>query len=183
MAQAVAQGARAAGASKVDIKRVPDLAPDEPVRRAAGTANPPAAIAQPGDLANYDAILFGTPSRFGGMSGSMRHFLDQCEALWLSGALVGKLGSVFTASAMQQGGHESTLLGFHPTLLQLGMIVVGLPRSEQTPLGLDSIEGGAPYGAFTVAGAPDERMPSEQELAMARDQGRHVATIAGKLFS
>ena len=183
MANAVAEGAREAAVSKVDIKRVPELVPQEVFAKAGGKANQPAPVAQPGDLANYDAIIFGTPTRFGNMAGQMRNFLDQLGGLWMSGALVGKVGSVFCSSATQHGGQESTLLTFHPTLLHLGMIVVGLPYSEQTQMGLDEIKGGSPYGASTIAGAQGERMPSQQELSMARYQGRHVASIASKLFS
>jgi len=182
MAQAVAEGAREGAASKVDIKRVPELVPDDVFRKAGGKAGQPAQVAQPGDLANYDAIIFGTPTRFGNMTAQMRNFLDQCGALWVSGALVGKVGSVFTSSATQHGGQESTILTFHPTLLHLGMIIVGLPYSEQTQMGIDEIKGGSPYGASTIAGGQGERQPSQQELSMARFQGRHVTTIAGKLF-
>jgi NAD(P)H dehydrogenase (quinone) len=183
MAQAVADGAREASASKVDIKRVPELVPDEVFKKAGGKANQAAPVAQPGDLANYDAIIFGTPTRFGNMTGQMRNFLDQCGALWVSGALVGKVGSVFTSSATQHGGQESTILTFHPTLLHLGMIIVGLPYAEQTQMGIDEIKGGSPYGASTIVGGQGERMPSQQELSMAKYQGRHVTSIASKLFS
>ena len=182
MAEAIAAGAREANASKVDIKRVPELMPDEVFRKSGGKAQT-APVAQPGDLANYDALIFGTPTRFGNMAGQMRNFLDQCGALWMSGALVGKVGSVFASSATQHGGQESTILTFHPTLLHLGMIVVGLPYAEQTQMGIDEIKGGSPYGASTIAGGQGERMPSQQELSMARFQGRHVTTIAAKLFS
>jgi NAD(P)H dehydrogenase (quinone) len=174
MANAVAQGAREAGA-QVDIKRVPETVPG-------GKADQPAPVAQPSELPNYDAIIFGTPTRFGNMSGQMRNFLDQTGALWMSGALVGKVGSVFTSSATQHGGQESTILTFHPTLLHHGMIVVGLPYAEARQMGLEEIKGGSPYGASTIAGGQGERMPSAQELGMAAYQGKHVATIAKKLF-
>ena len=182
MANAVAQGAREVAGAQVDLKRVPETMSDELFAKAGGKANQSAPIAQPADLANYDAILFGTPTRFGNMTGQMRTFLDQTGALWMSGALVGKVGSVFVSSATQHGGQESTILTFHPTLLHQGMVIVGLPYAEQRQMGLDEIKGGSPYGASTIAGGQGERMPSEQELGMARFQGRHVTTIATKLF-
>jgi NAD(P)H dehydrogenase (quinone) len=181
MAQAVAKGAREV-ATQVDIKRVPETMPDEAFRSAGGKANQAAPVAQPGELANYDGILFGTPTRFGNMTGQMRTFLDQTGGLWMQGALVGKVGSVFTSSATQHGGQESTILTFIPTLLHQGMVVVGLPYSEQRQMGLDEIKGGSPYGASTIAGGSGERMPSELELGMAAFQGKHVTTIAKKLF-
>jgi NAD(P)H dehydrogenase (quinone) len=182
MANAVAAGAREVAGSKVDLKRVPETVPAEVFKSSGGKADQAAAVAQPAELANYDAILFGTPTRFGNMSGQMRTFLDQTGALWMSGALVGKVGSVFTSSATQHGGQESTILTTHVTLLHQGMILVGLPYAEQRQMGLDEIKGGSPYGASTIAGGQGERMPSEQELGMARFQGKHVATIAAKLF-
>jgi len=182
MAQAVAQGAREVAGAQVDLKRVPETMADDAFRAAGGKANQAAPVAQPAELANYDAILFGTPTRFGNMTGQMRSFLDQTGALWMSGALVGKVGSVFCSSATQHGGQESTILTFHPTLLHHGMIVVGLPYAEQRQMGLDEIKGGSPYGASTIAGGQGERQPSAQELGMAAFQGRHVATIATKLF-
>jgi NAD(P)H dehydrogenase (quinone) len=182
MAGAIAEGAREVAGAQVDVKRVPETVPDEVFRKSGGKANQPAPVAQPGDLANYDAIIFGTPTRFGNMCGQMRNFLDQTGALWMSGALVGKVGSVFASSATQHGGQESTILSFHTTLLHQGMVIVGLPYSEQRQMGLDEIKGGSPYGASTIAGAQGERMPSQQELGMARFQGRHVTTIASKLF-
>jgi NAD(P)H dehydrogenase (quinone) len=182
MAEAVAQGAREVGGAQVDIKRVPETMPADVFAKAGGKANQSAAVAQPTELANYDAIVFGTPTRFGNMTGQMRNFLDQTGGLWMSGALVGKVGSIFTSSATQHGGQESTILTFIPTLLHQGMIVVGLPYSEQRQMGLDEIKGGSPYGASTIAGGQGERMPSAQELGMARFQGKHVATIATKLF-
>ena len=182
MATAIAEGAREVSGSTVDIKRVPETMPDEAFRQAGGKANQVAPVAAPGELANYDAIIFGTGTRFGNMTGQMRTFLDQTGSLWMSGALVGKVGSVFSSSATQHGGQESTILTFHPTLLHHGMVVVGLPYSEARQMGLDEIKGGSPYGASTIAGGKGERMPSEQELGMARFQGRHVTTIATKLF-
>jgi NAD(P)H dehydrogenase (quinone) len=182
MANAVAAGAREVSGAMVDIKRVPETVPDELFRQSGGKADQAAPIAKPDELANYDAIIFGTGTRFGNMTGQMRTFLDQTGPLWMSGALVGKVGSVFSSSATQHGGQESTILTFHPTLLHHGMVIVGLPYSESRQMGLDEIKGGSPYGASTIAGAKGERMPSEQELGMARFQGRHVATIASKLF-
>ena len=181
MAQAEAEGARELAGTEVVIKRVPELMSDDAVRAVGGKLDQAAPVAVPAELAEYDGIIFGTPTRFGNMTGQMRNFLDQTGALWMSGALVGKVGSVFTSSATQHGGQESTILTFHPTLLHLGMVVVGLPYSEQRQMGLDEIKGGSPYGASTIAGGQGERQPSEQELGMARFQGRHVATIATKL--
>ena len=181
MAQAEAEGAREVAGTDVAIKRVPELMPEDAARKAGVKLDQPAPIAEPKELADYDAILFGTPTRYGNMAAQMRNFLDQTGSLWLSGALVGKVGSVFTCTATQHGGQESTLLTFHPTLLHLGMIVVGLPYSAQEQMGLEEIKGGSPYGASTIAGAKGERMPSEVELKMARFQGRHVAGIAAKL--
>jgi NAD(P)H dehydrogenase (quinone) len=182
MAQAEAEGAREVAGTEVVIKRVPELAPEEVLRKSGAKLDQQAPVASPQELGDYHAIIFGTPTRYGNMTGQMRNFLDQTGALWQSGALVGKVGSVFTSSATQHGGQESTLLTFHPTLLHLGMIVVGLPYSDQTQMGIDEIKGGSPYGASTIAGGKGERHPSEQELGMARFQGRHVAGIAAKLF-
>jgi NAD(P)H dehydrogenase (quinone) len=182
MANAVAEGAREVPGAAVDIKRVPETVPDELFRQSGGKVNQAAPVAKPDELAAYDAIIFGTGTRFGNMTGQMRTFLDQTGGLWMTGALVGKVGSVFSSSATQHGGQESTILTFHPTLLHHGMVVVGLPYSEQRQMGLDEIKGGSPYGASTIAGGKGERMPSEQELGMARFQGRHVTSIATKLF-
>ncbi len=180
MAEAVAEGARAAGA-QVDLKRVPETIPEDILKNAGAKLNQAAPVATVDELPNYDAIIFGTPTRFGNMISQMRNFLDQTGSHWASGALIGKVGSVFASSATQHGGQESTILTFHPTLLHHGMVVVGLPYSCQQQMGLDEIKGGSPYGASTIAGAQGERMPSEQELEMARFQGRHVAEIAAKL--
>ena len=182
MAHAVAKGASEVDGVQVDVKRVPETMPEEAFRAAGGKADQAAPVATPAELVNYDAIIFGTGTRFGNMTGQMRTFLDQTGGLWASGALVGKVGSVFASSATQHGGQESTLLTFHPTLLHHGMVVVGLPYSESRQMGLDEIKGGSPYGATTIAGGQGERQPSEQELGMAAFQGRHVATIAKKLF-
>jgi NAD(P)H dehydrogenase (quinone) len=182
MATAIAEGAREVAGAAVIIKRVPETVPDELFKQSGGKANQAAPIAKPEELADYDAIIFGTGTRFGNMTGQMRTFLDQTGPLWMKGALVGKVGSVFCSSATQHGGQESTILTFHPTLLHQGMIIVGLPYAEPRQMGLDEIKGGSPYGASTIAGAQGERMPSVQELGMARFQGRHVTTIATKLF-
>ena len=182
MANAVAEGAREVPGADVVVKRVPETMPPDVFAQAGGKANQPAPVATPAELSNYDAILFGTGTRFGNMTGQMRNFLDQTGALWLSGALVGKVGSVFCSSATQHGGQESTILTFIPTLLHQGMVVVGLPYAEHRQMGLDEIKGGSPYGASTITGGQGERMPSQQELGMARFQGRHVTQIATKLF-
>lgn len=182
MAGAVAQGARSVAGTTVDLKRVPETVPADVFKASHGKADQQAPVAQPAELANYDAIIFGAPTRFGNVSAQMRTFIDQTGGLWASGALVGKVGSVFTSSATQHGGQESTILTFIPTLLHHGLVVVGLPYSEQRQMGLDEIKGGSPYGASTIAGGQGERMPSEQELGMAQFQGKHVAEIAKKLF-
>jgi NAD(P)H dehydrogenase (quinone) len=181
MALAEAEGAREVPDARVVVKRVPELMSEEAMRAAGAKLDQAAPIATPGELAEYDAIIFGTGTRFGNMTGQMRNFLDQTGSLWLSGALIGKVASVFTSSATQHGGQESTILTFHPTLLHLGMIVVGLPYSEQRQMGVDEIKGGSPYGASTISGTKGERNPSEAELAMARFQGRHVGSIARRL--
>ncbi len=182
MANAVAEGARQVSGAKVELKRVPETVPAEVFQKAGGKSNQPAPIATPDELANYDAIIFGTGTRFGNMTAQMRNFLDQTGPLWAAGALVGKVGSVFSSSATQHGGQESTILSFHTTLLHQGMIIVGLPYAEARQTGLDEIKGGSPYGASTITGAKGERMPSAQELGMAQYQGRHVTQIATKLF-
>ncbi|MES2099725.1 MAG: NAD(P)H:quinone oxidoreductase [Pseudomonadota bacterium] len=181
MAEGVAEGAREVAGAQVIVKRVPETLSDEALAGVGGKLGQTAPVAQPLELADYDAIIFGTPTRFGNMTGQMRTFLDQTGALWMKGSLIGKVGSVFASTATQHGGQESTILTFHPTLLHHGMVIVGLPYSEQRQMGLDEIKGGSPYGAATIAGAQGERLPSEQELGMARFQGRHVATIATRL--
>jgi NAD(P)H dehydrogenase (quinone) len=138
-------------------------------------------IAAPADLADADAVIFGTPTRFGNMTGQMRQFLDATGGLWAQGKLVGKVGSVFTSTATQHGGQESTILSFHTTLLHHGMVIVGLPYAFQGQTRVDEMTGGSPYGASTIAGGKGERMPSENEIAAAKFQGRHVAQIAKKL--
>ena len=180
MAQAVAEGARAGGADAV-VKRVPELVPEEVARKSGIKLDQAAPIATVDELPDYDAIVFGTPTRFGNMTAQMRNFLDQTGGLWAKGALVGKVGSVFTSSATQHGGQESTILTFLPTLMHHGMVVVGLPYAFQGQTGLDEIKGGSPYGASTITGGDGSRMPSAVELEGARVQGRHVAQIAAKL--
>ena len=185
MAQAVAEGAGEVPGADVVLRRVPETLPPEVLEKMGASAFQKTLAGIPvctvDDLKAADAILFGTPTRFGNMCGQMRQFLDATGGLWLSGALVGKVGSVFASSATQHGGQESTILSFHITLLHQGMIVAGLPYSFQGQLRNDEITGGSPYGASTIAGTKGERSPSENELAAARFQGRHVATIAAKL--
>ena len=183
MAQEVARGAASVPGAQVDLRRVPETMDAQAFAQAGGKADQAAPVAQPAELANYDAILFGTPTRFGNMCAQMRSFLDQTGPLWYVGALVGKLGSVFASSATQHGGQESTLLSFHTSLLHHGMLVVGLPYGEQRQIGIDEVRGGSPYGATTITGMKGERMPSDAELEMARFQGEHVSKIAARLFS
>jgi NAD(P)H dehydrogenase (quinone) len=180
MAGAVAEGARAAGAEAV-IKRVPELVPEDVARKSGFKLDQAAPIATVDELPDYDAIVIGVPTRFGNMPAQMKNFLDQTGGLWFSGKLIGKVGSVFSSSATQHGGQESTILSTHIVLLHQGMVIVGLPYSFQGQRGLKEITGGSPYGASTIAGGDGSRQPSENELAGARFQGRHVAEIAGKL--
>ena len=186
MAEAVGAGARDAGA-KVSVLQVPELVPDELLERsgahAARAAFAHVPVATPAQLAQADAIIFGTPTRFGNMAAQMRNFLDQTGGLWANGALVGKVGSVFASTASQHGGQETTLVSFHFTLLHHGMIVVGLPYAEQRLANMAEISGGTPYGATTLAGIDGSRPPSENELAIARFQGRHVAQITNALIA
>jgi NAD(P)H dehydrogenase (quinone) len=185
MAEAVAEGVREVAGCEALIKRVPETLPDEVLEKMGaleaqkGMAHIP--VATVGDLTAADAIIFGTPTRFGNMCGQMRQFLDATGRLWLKGSLVGKVGSVFASSATQHGGQESTILSFHTTLLHQGMIVVGLPYTFAGQMGISEITGCSPYGASTIAGGQGERMPSDNELAGARFQGAHVARIALKL--
>jgi NAD(P)H dehydrogenase (quinone) len=181
MANAVAEGARSVPGTEVTVKRVPELVPEEAAKRAGIKLEQAAPVATPDELANYDAIIFGTPTRFGMMAAQMRNFLDQTGGLWAKGALIGKLGSVFVSTATQHGGQESTLLSFHTTLLHHGMLVAGLPYSFAGQTKLDEVTGGSPYGATTIAGGDGSRQPSENELAGARFQGEHVARLAAKL--
>ena len=181
MAKAVAEGARSVAGTEVTIKRVPELMPEDVARKAGVKLDQEAPIAKPAELSEYDAIIFGTPTRFGNMASQMRNFLDQTGGLWAEGKLIGKVGSVFASTATQHGGQETTLTSFHTTLLHQGMVIVGLPYSAADQMTLDEIVGGSPYGATTIAGGDGSRQPSEKELGMARFQGRHVAEIAGKL--
>jgi NAD(P)H dehydrogenase (quinone) len=180
MAYAAAEGARETGAEVV-VKRVPELVPLEVAQKAHYKLDQEAPIATPEELAEYDAIIFGTGTRYGNMTAQMKNFVDQTGGLWARGALVGKVGSVFTSSAQQHGGQESTILTFIPVLMHLGMVVVGLPYSFTGQMGHDEVKGGSPYGASTIAGGDGSRQPSQAELDGARFQGRHVAEIAGKL--
>ncbi|MGX1785793.1 NAD(P)H:quinone oxidoreductase [Bosea sp. NPDC055332] len=180
MAQAVAEGVREAGAEVV-IKRVPELVPEEVARKSGFKLDQAAPIATVDELPNYDAIILGVPTRFGNMPAQMKNFLDQTGGLWAQGKLVGKVGSVFTSTATQHGGQESTILSTHTVLLHQGMVIVGLPYSFQGQMTLAEITGGSPYGASTIAAGDGSRQPSENELAGARYQGRHVAGIAARL--
>jgi NAD(P)H dehydrogenase (quinone) len=185
MAEAVAEGARQISGAEVSVFQVAELVPDAALERTGAKAAREAfahiPIAQPQQLPNADAILFGTPTRFGNMAAQMRNFLDQTGGLWAKGALVGKVGSVFASTGTQHGGQETTITSFHSTLLHHGMIVVGVPYSCQELSNMQDITGGTPYGATTLAAADGSRMPSENELAIARFQGKHVAEITGKL--
>jgi NAD(P)H dehydrogenase (quinone) len=180
MAYAAAEGAREAGAEAV-VKRVPELVPEAIARSSHFKLDQPAPIATVAELADYDAIIFGTGTRFGNMTAQMKNFLDQAGGLWVQGKLVGKVGSVFTSSATQHGGQESTILTFHPVLLHLGMVIVGLPYSFQGQMGVAEVMGNSPYGASTIAGGDGSRQPSKVELDGVRFQGRHIAQIAAKL--
>ncbi len=180
MANAVAEGARSVAGVEVNVRRVPDLLPEEVALKAGAKLDQAAAIATVAELADYDAIIFGTPTRFGNMCAQMRNFLDQTGGLWAGGKLVGKVGSVFTSTATQHGGQETTITSFHTTLLHHGMIIVGVPYSSQELVNMSEISGGTPYGASTLAGNDGSRQPSENELKIARFQGAHVAKIAKK---
>ena len=180
MAQAVAEGVAEAGAEAV-VKRVPETVPEDVARKAGFKLDQKAPVATVAEMADYDAIVFGTPTRFGNMAGQMKNFLDQAGQLWMQGTLVGKVGSVFSSSATQHGGQESTILTFHPVLLHLGFVIVGLPYAFQGQMGVAEVMGNTPYGASTIAGADGSRQPSRIELDGAKWQGRHVAQIATKL--
>lgn len=185
MAQAAAEGAREIHDMAVDIKRVPETLPREVLAKMgaleAQKAYAEVPVASVKELPEYDAILFGTPTRYGVAAAQMRAFLDATGSLWSSGALVGKAAGVFTSTATQHGGQESTILSMHATLLHLGMVIVGLPYSFQGQMRLDEVTGCSPYGASTIAGTKGERQPSGNELDGARFQGRHIASIAAKL--
>lgn len=180
MTQAIAEGARAVDGVEVTIKRVPELLSADKLAQVGGKANQVAPVADPKELADYDAIIFGTPTRFGNMAAQMRNFLDQTGGLWMNGGLVGKVASVFTSTGTG-GGNESTIISFLPTLMHHGMIYVGLPYACPELADISEVKGGSPWGAATIAGADGSRQPSAKELAQARFQGRHVAQIAAKL--
>ena len=180
MAQAVAEGVRSAGSEAV-IKRVPETVPADVARASHYKMDQAAPIATVDELADYDAIIFGTPTRYGNMAGQMKSFIDQTGALWFQGKLVGKVGSVFASTSSQHGGQETTITSFHTVLLHHGMVIVGLPYSFQGQGRMDEITGGSPYGATTIAMADGSRQPSQNELDGARFQGKHVAEIAAKL--
>jgi NAD(P)H dehydrogenase (quinone) len=180
MAYAVAEGARSGGA-EATVKRVPELVPDEVARKSHFKLDQRAPVASVEELAAYDAIIVGTPTRFGNMAAQMKNFLDQTGGLWMQGKLVGKVGSVFTSTATQHGGQESTILSTHTVLLHQGMVIVGLPYAWQGQMGVGEVTGGSPYGASTISGGDGSRQPSANELDGARWQGRHVAQIAARL--
>ncbi len=181
MANAVAEGARSTGAT-VDVKRVPELVPEDVAKASYYKVDQSAPIAKPDELADYDAIIVGAGTRYGTVASQMRNFLDQTGGLWAQGKLVGKVASAFTSSATQHGGQESTILGLIPTFLHHGMAYVGLPYAFQGQMGVEAVKGGSPYGASTITDGDGSRQPSEIELEAARYQGAHVAKIATKLF-
>ena len=181
MAGAIADGARSVAGTTVDVKRVPEIMSPEAAAAAHFKTDQKAPIATVDELAGYDAIIFGTPTRFGNMAAQMRNFLDQTGGLWMKGALIGKVGSVFVSTGSQHGGQETTITSFHTTLLHQGMVVVGVPYSEPRLVDNSQVSGGTPYGASTIAGADGSRQPSAKELGMARFQGEHVSKIAAKL--
>lgn len=185
MAEAVAEGIKQVPGAVAELKRVPETLGKDVLEKM-GALKPQAQfshipVCTVEDLAQADAVIFGTPTRFGNMCGQMKQFLDATGSLWANGSLVGKAASVFTSSATQHGGQESTILSFHVPLLHLGFIIVGLPYAFKGQMRIDEITGGSPYGASTIAGGQGERLPSENELESARYQGRHVAEIAAKL--
>jgi NAD(P)H dehydrogenase (quinone) len=180
MSGAIAEGARSVEGVEVTLKRVPETMPPEVAEKYGAKLDQAAPVASPKELSDYDGIIFGTPTRFGNMAAQMRNFLDQTGSLWMSGALVGKVASVFTSTGTG-GGNESTILTFIPTLLHHGMIYVGLPYSCPELTDISELKGGSPYGAATIAGPDGSRTPSAKELAMARFQGKHVAEITQRL--
>jgi len=180
MAAEVAAGVRDAGAEAV-VKRVPETVPADVAKKSGFKLDQEAPVATVEELADYDAVIFGTPTRFGNMAGQMKNFLDQAGGLWMRGALVGKVAGVFTSSATQHGGQESTILTFHPVLLHLGFVIVGLPYAFQGQMGVAEVMGNSPYGASTIAGGDGSRQPSAADLSGARFQGKHIAQIASKL--
>jgi NAD(P)H dehydrogenase (quinone) len=183
MAEAIAEGARAAPGASVTIKRVPELVPEEILRKSGAKTDQKAPVATVDELPSYDAIIFGTPTRFGNMCAQMRNFLDQTGGLWAKGALIGKVASVFASTATQHGGQETTITSFHSTLLHQGMVIVGCPYSCPGLMVMTEVTGGTPYGATTLAAPDGSRRPSKNELDIARFQGEHVAKIANRLFA
>ena len=181
MAYAVADGVREVEGVDVVVKRVPELVPEEVAKQHHFKLDQPAPVATPAELAEYDAIIVGCGTRYGGMASQMRSFFDQTGGLWMQGALIGKVASAFSGSASQHGGQETTLMSTIPFFLHQGMVYVGLPYSCQEQMGVEEVKGGSPYGATTISAGDGSRQPSEKELGMARFQGRHVATIAKKL--
>lgn len=181
MARAVAEGAQLVEGCEVALKRVPETMPPDAFRQAGGKADQAAPIATVAELPSYDAIIFGTPTRFGNMAGQMRTFLDQTGGLWAAGALINKIGSAFTSTGTQHGGQETTLVSFHSTLLHHGMLIAGVPYSCAGLTNMAEITGGSPYGAATLAGSDGKRTPSDNELSIARFQGEHVARLASRL--
>jgi NAD(P)H dehydrogenase (quinone) len=180
MAESVAEGARSVPGVEVTLKRVPETMPEDVARKAGAKLDQAAPVASPQELADYDAILFGTPTRFGNMSAQMRNFLDQTGGLWVKGALIGKIGSVFTSTGTG-GGSETTITSFWHTLAHHGMLLAGLPYSAAELSDISELRGGSPYGAATVAGADGSRTPSDKELALARFQGEHVAKMVSRM--
>ncbi|MBI1892211.1 MAG: NAD(P)H:quinone oxidoreductase [Burkholderiales bacterium] len=185
MAEAVAQGAKKVAGAEVSLFQVPELVPDHILEssgaKKAREAFADIPVAKVDQLVDADAIIFGTPTRYGNMCAQMRNFLDQTGGLWMKGSLVGKIGSAFTSTASQHGGQETTLVSFHSTLLHLGMVIVGVPYAEKRLLSMDEVTGGTPYGASTISAGDGSRMPSENELAIARYQGQHVAELAQRM--
>lgn len=178
LAHAVEEGAKAVEGTEVDLKRVPETIPAEHAAAIGVKLDQPAPVAEPAELEHYDAIIFGTPTLFGNMAGQMRTFLDQTGPLWMRGALIGKIGSVFTSTGTQHGGQETTILTFYPTLVHHGMMIVGVPYACAGLTVMTEITGGSPYGAATLAGTDGKRQPIPNELDIARFQGRHVAEMA-----
>jgi NAD(P)H dehydrogenase (quinone) len=185
MAEAVAEGARQVASAEVSLYQVAELVPDAVLEKsrakAARQAFAHVPLAKPEQMVDADALIFGTPTRFGNMAAQMRNFLDQTGGLWVKGSLIGKVGSVFASTGTQHGGQETTITSFHTTLLHQGMIIVGVPYSEAGLTNMNEITGGTPYGATTLAGSDGKRQPSENELTIARFQGRHVAEITARL--
>lgn len=180
MAKAVAEGARSVAGTEVTLKRVPEIIPEEKARDAGVKLDQAAPVASTDELADYDAIIFGTPTRFGNMCAQMRNFLDQTGGLWAGGKLIGKVGSVFTSTGTQHGGQETTITSFHTNLLHHGMIIVGVPYSCKGITNMKEITGGSPYGSSTLAGSDGSREPSDNEIDIARFQGAHVAEVTKK---